>query len=430
MNKPPLSFWQIWNMSFGFMGIQFGWGLQMANMSPIYEMLGAREDQLALLWVAAPLTGLIVQPIVGHMSDRTWGRFGRRRPYFFIGALLASLALIAMPNSGALWMAVGLLWVLDASINISMEPFRAFVADMLPEKQRAFGFSVQTLLIGIGAVVSSALPWVLANWFDVSNEAPAGQIPDAVKLAFYMGAAILFVCVMVTILTTKEYPPEDEALFHRQKKESAGLRASIREIFAAIAKMPPRMRQLAWVQLFTWGAMFCLWTYFAPAIARTAFGAVDATSPSYSEGAAWAGVCFASYNVAALLSAFGFMLALRRFHAKQIHIACLSLGAAGLMSVPLITEPTWLLAPMLGVGIAWASILAMPYALLAGCLPANKMGTYMGIFNFFIVIPQVIVALCSGFFMRSFFDGQPVYMLLVAGASMAIAAALTRRITL
>lgn len=429
MTKPRLSFWQIWNLSFGFMGIQFGWGLQMANMSSIYEMLGAKESELALLWIAAPLTGLLVQPIVGHMSDRTWNFLGRRKPYFLVGALLSTLALLAMPNCGALWMAVGLLWILDASINITMEPFRAFVADMLPEEQRPFGFSVQTLLIGIGAVVSSSLPWMLANWFGVTSDAGgAGKIPQPVKLAFYIGAAVLLICVLVTILTTKEYPPADMAAFEREKKEKSGLAANVQEIIATVAAMPARMKQLAWVQLFTWGGLFCMWTYFGPAIARSVFGATDANSQLYRDGTAWGGVCFSVYNGVALAMAFGLIALTRHVSPKKIHFVGLLCGALGLLSVLVIKDRQLLFASMVGVGIAWACILAMPYAMLAGCLPEQKMGTYMGVFNFFIVIPQVVIALGSGPLVEHVFGGKSVYAVALGGALMGIAALLVQRV--
>lgn len=410
------------------MGIQFGWALQMANMSAIYEVLGAKEHELALLWIAAPITGLIVQPIIGHMSDRTWCRFGRRRPYFFIGALLASIALVMMPHSSALWMAVGLLWILDASINITMEPFRAFVADMLPEQQRPFGFSVQTLLIGLGAVVSSALPWLLVNLFGVSNSVENSTVPDSVAFAFYIGAAALFLCVMVTILTTKEYPPHDLAAFEEEKRQRAGLAANLQDIADAIRTMPPRMKELAWVQMFTWAGLFCMWTYFAPGIARSVFGATEAGSATYQQGAEWAGVCFSFYNGTALLMAFALIRMVRCIRPQRIHTVSLLCGGFGLISVLFISHPSMLLLAMLGVGIAWASILAMPYALLADALPAKKMGVYMGVFNFFIVIPQVIVALSSGWILRHVFDGKPIALVAAGGASMLIAAGLTQRI--
>lgn len=431
MNKPRLSFWQIWNMSFGFMGIQFGWGLQMANMSSIYEYLGAKESELAILWIAAPLTGLIVQPIVGHLSDRTWNSLGRRKPYFLTGALLSTLALLAMPNSGVLWMAVGLLWILDASINITMEPFRAFVADMLPDAQRPFGYSVQTLLIGLGAVISSALPWILINGFGVAaGPAGPGQIPLPVKLAFYIGSAVLFIAVLVTILSTKEYPPEDLEAFRRMKAEKSGLAKNAAELLATIGAMPRRMRQLAWVQVFTWAGLFCMWTYFGPSIARTVFGAADATSPTYAQGTAWGGLCFSWYNGTALVFSFVLIALAQKVSPKTIHTFGLLCGAVGLMSVLVVKNQYLLLASMTGVGIAWACILSMPYAMLAGALPAAKMGTYMGVFNFFIVIPQVIVSLGSGWVVEHVFHNHIVNAVFAGGVFLLLAALVLQRVQL
>lgn len=428
MTKPTLSPLRLWQLSFGFMGIQFGWGLQMANMSPIYEMLGAKESELSLLWIAAPLTGLLVQPIVGHFSDRTWNSLGRRKPYFLVGALLSTLALLAMPNSSALWMAVGLLWILDASINITMEPFRAFVADMLPESQRPAGFSIQTVLIGIGAVVSSSLPWLLANVFGVQEAAGGGRIPLPVKLAFYIGAAVLFACVLVTILTTREYPPEDLEAFRRMQREKSGFASNVAEIVSSVKAMPDRMKQLAWVQLFTWGGLFCMWTYFSPTVARTVFGATEAGTALYAEGTAWGGVCFSVYNGVALLMAFVLIKLVQTTSPKTIHMLGLFCGAAGLLSILVIRNRYALFASMTGVGIAWACILAMPYAMLAGALPEEKMGTYMGVFNFFIVIPQVIVSLGSGWLVAHVFGNHSVYAVALGGALMAVAALLVRRV--
>ncbi len=424
-----MSFWQIWNMNFGFLGIQFGWGLQMANMSPIYEMLGAREDQLALLWIAAPLTGLLVQPIVGHMSDRTWNKLGRRNPYLLFGAIFSSLALIAMPNSSALWMAAGLLWILDGSVNVTMQPFRSLVADLLPEKRRAFGFSVQTVLTGIGAVVSSALPWMMMNWFGVSSESPEpGVLPDTIKYSFYIGAAVLLMAVVWTVMKTKEHPPKDMEAFKKKKEKSKGLAANTKEIFASISAMPDRMKQLAWVQMFTWAGLFCMWTYFSSSIARTVFGAVDATSPSYQEGISYAGLCFSLYNGVALAMAFALMWLVNKYSPKTIHTVCLVCGGIGLFSIGYIEQKEMLLLAMAGVGIAWASILAMPYALLAGCLPEEKMGVYMGVFNLFIVIPQVIIALTSGFLLTHVLGGTQVGVVMFGGACMIIAATLVRHV--
>ena len=421
MNKPKLSFWQIWNMSFGFFGIQFGWGLQMANMSAIYQYLGADESTIPLLWLAAPLTGLIVQPIVGFYSDRTWTKLGRRRPYFLVGAILASLALIAMPNSSTLWMAAGLLWILDASVNISMEPFRAFVGDKLDKKQRKVGFAMQSLLIGLGAVLSSSLPYILTNWFEVSNESE-GAIPQTVKIAFYVGAGVFFAAVLYTILMTEEYPPEDMEAFTKMKNETAGVGNAFKEIFQGIGSMPKTMKQLAVVQFFTWFGLFCMWIYFIPAVATHIFGGADHGSPEYQAGAEWGGVCFSVYNGVAFVFAFLLLLLVRKFSAKGIHTTCLVLGALGLISVAFATEAKLLLVSMFCVGIAWASILSMPYAMLANAIPGNKMGFYMGIFNFFIVLPQIAASLGLGLVMSVFLAGSTMNAVLLGGVSLLMAA--------
>ncbi len=431
MHKPHLSFWQIWNMSFGFLGIQFGWGLQMANMSAIYQMLGAEESELPLLWLAAPVTGLLVQPIIGYMSDRTWNRLGRRRPFFLIGAILASIALVFMPNSSTIWMAAGLLWILDASVNVSMEPFRAFVADKLPEEQRKQGFAVQSLFIGLGAVLSSALPFILTNWFDVAGTAPEGKIPPAVHIAFYTGAAAFILAVLWTIITTGEYPPEDMAAFERMKAEHTGVGGFLREFIIGLKTMPATMRQLAWVQFFTWMGLFCMWIYFSPAIARHVFGAVKDT-PQYADLVAqagqWTGVSFSVYNGVCFVFSFILLALARKFSAKAIHIFCLLLGAAGLISVAAITQKEILLLSMVGVGIAWASILSMPYAMLSNCLPADKMGFYMGVFNFFIVLPQITVALGLGEILLHFPQIDSLWVVVGGGGCFLLAALLTLRV--
>lgn len=429
--KPRLNFWAIWNMSFGFFGIQFGWGLQMANMSSIYQMLGAEESQLPLLWLAAPVTGLIIQPIIGYMSDRTWCGLGRRRPFFLIGAILASIALVLMPNSSTLWMAAGLLWLLDGSVNISMEPFRAFVADMLPEEQRKQGFAVQSLFIGLGAVLASALPFILTQGFGVAGTAPEGQIPPAVHFAFYAGAVAFLLAVCWTVFTTKEYPPEDMEAFRRMKAERAGVRGFFTEFFHGLKTMPRTMRQLALVQFFTWIGLFCMWIYFSPAIARHVFGAERGAgdyAALVAEAGQWTGVCFSVYNAVCFAFSFGLIALSQRFSAKAIHIVCLILGGAGLISVAAIGQKEWLLVSMVGVGIAWASILSMPYAMLANCLPAEKMGFYMGVFNFFIVLPQITVALGLGEVLIHFPELDSLYVVLGGGASMVLAALLTGRV--
>jgi maltose/moltooligosaccharide transporter len=420
MEKPRLNFWQLWNMSFGFFGIQFGWGLQMANMSAIYQYLGAKESELAVLWLAAPLTGLIVQPLIGYFSDRTWGRLGRRRPYFLTGAILASLALIAMPNSGTVWMAAGLLWILDASVNVSMEPFRAFVGDLLPAEQRKRGFAMQSLLIGLGAVLSSALPYLLTKWFGVTGHAAASAIPRTVQFAFYIGSGMFFLAVLYTITTTPEYPPEDLAAFQRMKAESTGWANTFREIFSGIGSMPRPMRQLAVVQFFTWFALFCMWLYFVPAVATKVFHGVPG-SLEYQRGNEWGGVCFAVYNGMGVVFAFGLLALVRWFTARAIHRVCLLCGSGGLILAFAWHQQYLLLVSMLLVGVAWASILSMPYAMLSNAIPPKKMGFYMGVFNFFIVIPQILASLGLGLLMKSVLGDNPMNVVLLGGCSMALA---------
>lgn len=431
MEKPRLSFWALWNMSFGFFGIQFGWGLQMANMSSIYQMLGASESDLPLLWLAAPVTGLLIQPIIGYMSDRTWNRLGRRRPYFLVGAILASTALVFMPNSSGVWMAAGLLWVLDASVNISMEPFRAFVADILPESQRKQGFALQSLFIGLGAVLASAMPFILTRQFGIEGTAPTGQIPPAVHYAFYTGAAVFFIAVVWTVVSTREYPPEDTAAFERMKEESKGVGGFFREFIHGMKTMPGVMRQLAWVQFFTWSGLFCMWIYFSPAIARHVFGAVRDTAAYaglVAEAGQWTGVCFSVYNGVCFVFSFVLLALARKFSARVIHVACLFLGGLGLLSVGLIGDKYLLLLSMACIGIAWASILSMPYAMLANALPAEKMGFYMGVFNFFIVLPQISIALGLGKVLARFPQLDSVYVVMAGGVSLVLAAALTLRV--
>ena len=428
IQKPRKNFWQIWNMSFGFLGIQFGWGLQMANMSAIYEYLGARADQLPILWLAAPLTGLIVQPIVGHASDNTWGCLGRRRPYFLTGAILSSFALIMMPQSSLLWTAAGLLWILDASINISMEPFRAFVADLLPEWQRTRGFAMQSLFIGFGAVIASAMPWMLTNWFHLSAGTVRHAIPLTVRLSFYIGAAVFFGAVLWTIVTSKEYPPQDLEAFHRMKAAKRGLITNASEILDSIAGMPKTMRQLAPVQILTWLGLFCMWLYFPVAVARNVFGAPDTTSPLYSAGVEWGGICFGLYSAVCFVFAFllpGIAHAIGR---KHTHSLCLIVGGIGLFSVAFIHNKYVLLLTMVGVGIAWASTLAMPYSVLAGSLPKAKTGVYMGIFNFFIVTPEIIASLLFGWAMNHLLHNNRLTAVVAGGFFMIAAALLMQRV--
>ncbi len=419
--KPRLSFWQIWNMSFGFLGIQFGFALQNANVSRIFETLGASKDELPILWLAAPVTGLLVQPIVGYYSDRTWHKkWGRRRPFFAVGAILATLALFLMPNSTALWMAVIMLWLMDASINISMEPFRAFVGDMLPDEQRTSGFAMQSFFIGVGAIIASALPWIFTNWFGISNIAPDGGIPDSVKWSFYLGGIAYFSAVMWTVFKTEEYPPDD---LEHLKAENAkqGIFGGLAESFLGIFKMPKTMVQLAFVQFFSWFALFAMWIYTTSAVTSHIYGTSDTTSPLYNEGADWVGICFAIYNGVAALVAFLLPVVAKKISRRVTHLLALFCGGGGLISIYFISDPDLILVSMIGVGIAWASILSMPYAMLSSILPANKMGYYMGVFNFFIVIPQIVAAGILGFMLQRFFGNVSVYALIIGGVSMFIA---------
>src|SRR3954468_824922 len=423
--KPKLNFTQIFNMSFGFFGIQFGWDLQRANMGPIYEYLKASPNQIPLLFLAAPLTGLIVQPIIGYMSDHTWHpRWGRRRPYFFVGALLSTICLFLMPNSGTLWMAAGLLWILDTSGNIAMEPFRAFVADKLPDYQRTRGFAMQSLMIGLGGSIASALPWILSNLFHVSRSSSSGQIPDSVKYAFYIGGSIFLFSVLYTVFTTKEYPPADVGFRDKVKESNKGFGGGIREINHAIFNMPKRMRQLALVQFFTWPGLFLMWFYYSTAVARNIFHATSEKDPIYTSGVEFAGLTLSFYNIIAFLFALIIPFIAARLGRKLTHSLCLLCGAAGLLAVGLVSERYGLYFCMVGVGIAWSSILSMPYAMLAGSLPENKIGVYMGIFNFFIVLPEIIASLFFGWIMEHWLDNNRMLAVQIGGGLMILAALL------
>lgn len=421
-NKPKLSFWQIWNMSFGFLGIQFGWGLQLANMSPIYKYLGAEESNLPYLWLAGPMTGLLVQPIVGAMSDRTWTKLGRRRPYFLVGAILASIALIAMPNSSALWMAAGLLWILDASINITMEPFRAFVADNLPEEQRTLGFVMQSFFIGIGQTLANALPFILTA-VGVVGVMTSG-IPYSTLIAFIVGGLFFVAAVLWTVFTSHEYPPEDMEAFNRKKAEGNLVGSIFREIGEAIKDMPTTMKQLAVVQFFTWFALPCMWQFYGITVGKIAFGAVDetATPELFKQGNEWAGLMFAVYNVVCFLIAFALPWLANNLNRKMVHAVCLALGGLGLISTVFATNPYFLILGMCGVGIAWASILSMPYVILAGAIKPERMGVYMGVFNLFIVIPQIVMSFLIPRIYEGVLGGNSLNVVILGGISMLIAA--------
>ena len=487
MKKRRLSFWEIRNMSFGFLGIQFGFALQNANVSRIFETLGARVEDIPILWIAAPVTGLIVQPIIGHLSDKTWSKYGRRRPYFMIGAIFTTMALFFMPNSPSLWIAAGMLWIMDASINISMEPFRAFVGDNLPTEQRTMGFAMQSFFIGTGAVVASALPYILTNWFGVPNTAEEGIIPQSVKLSFYIGGVVLFASVFYTVFTSKEYSPEELAAFEEAKERDTGVRQMTKPpvtssrflktgalwalmgllvtlitlfsgmgdqngqlyivgalllVFGVILilsglitgksnrqnglvgimndllHMPKTMGQLAIVQFFSWLAFYALWIYTTPAVTQHIYGTTDSTSHLYNQGANWVGVLFAVYNAVSALSAFLLPLIARQIGRKGTHAIALVVGGISFISLYFVKDPMMLLVPMIGVGFAWGSILSMPYAIQTGSLPAAKMGTYMGIFNFFIVIPQILAASILGYITSTLFHGQVILTMVLAGFSL------------
>jgi maltose/moltooligosaccharide transporter len=491
--KPRLSFWQIWNMSFGFLGIQFGFALQNANTSRIFSTLGADPDELAKLWLAAPVTGLLVQPIIGYYSDRTWHpTWGRRRPYFALGAVLASISLCIMPNSSYLFMAAGTLWIMDASINISMEPFRAFVGDKLPASQRTTGFAMQSFFIGVGAIVASYLPYIFNRFFGISNTATVqGEISDNVKYSFYAGAIMLFITVMWTVFSTKEYPPDPEhevklkskqkirienedtfrkkftktgylllvtgivlsllIYFFNSQKELyvlaiglaifgivhtlAGYLIAQNKSYLGIVHivrdfntMPRTMVQLAYVQFFSWFALFAMWIYTTPAVTSHIYKTLDPNSKAYNDGADLVSKLFGDYNGIAALAAIGLPFLAKYTSRKMTHLVALTCGGIALISFLFIQNPSMLWVPMIGIGIAWASILSIPYAMLSGSLPAEKMGYYMGVFNFFIVIPQIVAATILGFLLNQFLGGQSIYVLVVGGLSMIVAGLLSLRV--
>lgn len=493
--KPKLSFLQIWNMSFGFLGIQFGWALQLANVSRIFQTLGADIGEIAILWIAAPVTGLVIQPIVGHYSDKTWTRLGRRRPYFLVGAIFASIALFIMPNSPALWVAAGMLWIMDASINISMEPFRAFVGDLLPPEQRTKGFAMQSFFIGTGSVIASALPFILTNWFGVENTAGPGQIPTSLKIAFTTGGVVFLLAVLYTVFTTREYTPEEVEEFEKAEESNEGANVKIDEtpleagrflknapiwivlgiiatflifrfshhreplilsigifVFGVIQlfvgiltkqnktknglveiindlfKMPATMKQLAWVQFFSWFGLFSMFLYTTSAVTSHIYLTDDTSSLEYNEGADWVGILFALYNLVAAV--FSFLLApiAKMIGRKLLHTLSLIAGGLGLISIYFISDPMLLVVSMIGVGIAWASILSIPYAILTGSLPGKKFGIYMGIFNFFIVIPEITASSIYGFLLNTFFDDRSIYVLVTGGLALFLAAILVSRV--
>lgn len=422
--KKKLDFWQIWNMSFGFLGIQFGFALQGGFMSRIFQTLGAEKDAIPLLWIAAPLTGLLVQPIIGYLSDRTWHpKFGRRKPFFFIGAVFSTIALFFAPYSASLWMAAGSLWILDASINVSMEPFRALVADKLPDSQRSYGFVVQTLIIGIGTYIASNLPWLMTK-LGVPNTAPDGIVPDSVKYAFAIGAVVLFASILYTILKTEEYPPDDLEQFEREKAAKKGILSGVIEIFHNISSMPNVMKKLGLVQFFSWFAFFTMWSFATPAITEHIFGATDTSSVAYNNAADSVGNYLGTYGLTSMIFALilTFISSRVKINRRLVHMGSLILGGLGFILIYFISDP-WMLHICFGlVGIAWASILSMPYAMLSSSVEPKKMGLYMGIFNMFIVIPQIIAALGGVNFLYKLLFGEAVInTMLLAGTLLIIA---------
>lgn len=421
--KPKLGLSEIINMSVGFFGIQFGWDLQRANMGRIYENLGAHPDEVPLLFLAAPLTGLIVQPIIGYLSDRTWHpTWGRRRPYFMVGAILSSIALIFMPHSSELWMAAGLLWVLDVFGNVAMEPFRAFVTDKLPDSQVNRGFIMQSLMIGIGGSVASALPWLMKNVFHYTNTAEKGDIPENVKLSFYIGAFFFLSAVLYTVFTTKEYPPSDPGFKNKVKESNKGFGGGASEFFDALRNMPPRMRVVSLVQFFTWPGLFLMWFYYTTAVAVNVFGGKDATDPVYAKGADFGSLTLSFYSVVTLAFAFVLPFIADKLGRKLTHTLCLLCGALGLISVSWVHDKNMLFVCMVGIGIAWTSILSMPYAMLSGSLPKDKVGIYMGIFNFFIVLPEIIASLGFGWLMKNVLHNDRMAAVEIGGGMMILAA--------
>jgi len=484
--KPRLEFWQLWNMSFGYVGIQFGFALQTANISRIFETLGAKVENIPILWIAAPVAGLVIQPLIGHMSDKTWNRLGRRKPYFLIGAILSSLALLMMPNSPSLWIAAGMLWIMDASINITMQPFRAFIGDMLPEDQQTLGFSVQTFFIGVSSVVASVCPWVFANWLHIANTAPIGIIPPSVKWSFYIGGVAFIATVLWTIFKVREYSPAELQSFSagnaaeestaavvldrnsclvqgwglilfgaaltyavaalawypglyilsvglafygllqlaaaaRTKRGKAG---GLVEIVGDLKAMPGVLKQLALVTMLTWFALFALFIYSTSAVTSFHFHSSDPTSAVYNDGANWVGVLMAVFNGVAALVAFLLPPLARKAGRAATHVVCLVIGGLGLMSMYLFKDPQLLLVSMTAVGIAWASLLTMPYAILAGAVSHKKMGVYMGMFNLFVVIPQILASAVLGLLVHNLFGGQAIYAIVLGGAAMVLAGVL------
>ena len=431
VQKPSMSFWQIWNMSFGFLGIQFGFALQTGYASSILLKFGAKVDNLSWFWLAAPLTGMIIQPIIGHYSDRTWNRLGRRRPYFLTGALLSGIALCFLPNSSGLAfllppiiVGAGMLMVMDASFNVAMEPFRALVADNLPDSQHNIGFSMQTCLIGVGAILGSFLPSILAEGFHVSDTAAKGIVPDNLLYSFYAGGIVLIGCILWTVIKTKEYPPEVYATFHHEDVEVTTKKSGISEFLHDLANMPKTMRQLGIVQFFSWFALFSMWVFTTSAVAAHIYHlpATDTSSHEYSQASDWVGKMFGVYNAVSAVYALMLPSIVKKLNRKRTHAFSLTMGGIGLISIFFIQNHYLLFLSMIGIGLAWGSILAMPYAILSSSIPAKKIGVYMGLFNFFITFPQIVNSLTGSLIIKYFFNSEAIYGLLMSGVFMFLAA--------
>lgn len=422
--KPNLSFWQIWNMSFGFLGIQYGFGLQQANMSPIFRYLNADESSIPALWLAGPVTGLLVQPIIGAMSDRTWSpRWGRRKPFFLIGAIIGSIALVLMPNSTSLWMAASLMWILDAGLNVSMEPFRAFIGDKLNVKQRTMGFAVQSFFVGFGQTLANLMPRILPIFgLTMVATGTSNTIPDITRYSFYIGAAAIVLAVLYTIYTTEEYPPADMDEFERQKKEGGGVLKAFTEVFHALKEMPTTMKQLWWVKFFTWYGLPLMWQYLSLAISRHAFNAPTAQSPGFEKGIEVGNDCFALFNIGCFGISFFLPAIANRVGRRATHAIFLTLGGLGFMFMLTGESKDVFLIGMTLVGLAWGSILSMPYVMLSTSVKPERMGVYMGIFNGFIVVPQIVNMITIPFLYESLLGSDPRNALILCGVCLFLAA--------
>lgn len=444
MQKRRLSALEIVYLSFGFLGIQMGFALQNANASRILQYFGADVHQLSWFWLIAPIMGLIVQPLVGHFSDNTWTKLGRRKPYFLVGAILASVGLVLLPQADlfiaflpALWVGTGMLMIMDASFNISMEPFRAYVADILNEEQRTVGFTTQTVLIGVGAVVGSWLPYILSEFFGIDNRAEEGTVPLNLILSFIIGAAVLIITILVTVFTVKEYTPEEVDQIEKAKADSVDQieaepdeKAKLTDIFKDFVKMPATMKQLSWVQFFSWFGLFGMWVFSTPAVAQHFYGLphTDSSSEAFNEAGDWVGLLFGIYNLVSIPVALSLGYISKQIGRKNTHMYSLFIGSISFISIYFMPDRYWLILPMIGIGVAWASILSMPYAILAGAINPKKMGVYMGIFNFFIVLPQILNGIIGGPMVKYLYGNQAIFSLVLSGVSMLIAAFLVVRV--